>query len=237
MRHDTEAYLLLLRQRATDNEDLTAWLTRNESGVAGVMDTILAARGDDAGRFIGGARKDKGMFTQMLVTAGVLSAENLAALEAQGEEAAYKEITRDKLIPKRTPASLKALGDTSPVAFLKISLRDMITPRPYNSPQARAKYVEAANAVNGVFDTAYTDTADITGTGALMRDLKLRYLYRVAKNDPDAIVVSSKEMQSAVPAGTRDYDTASVYAALHRFSSWDSTGIANYYVFTKKERT
>lgn len=229
MRHDTEAYLLLLRQRATDNEDLTAWLTRNESGVAGVMDTILAARGDDAGRFIGGARKDKGMFTQMLVAAGVVSAESLAALEAQGEDAAFREITRDKLIPKRTPASLKALGDSSPVAFLKVALRDMITPRPYNSPEARAKFVAAANAVNGVFDTPFTDTAPF------MRDLRLRYLYHVAKGDPDALFISREEMRSEVPASTREYDTASVYASLHRFSNWDSVG--NYYFFTKKERT
>ena len=229
MRQDTEAYLLLLRQRATDNADLTAWLTRREFSIAEVMDKILAARGDDAGRFIGGARKDRGMFTQMLVTAGVVTDESLAALEAQGEEAAYKEITRDKLIPKRTPSALKTLGDSSPVAFLKVALRDMITPRPYNSPEARAKYVAAANAVNNVFDTPFKDTA------AFLRDLQLRYFYRVAKGDPDAVIVTREEMRSAVPAGTRDYDTASVYAALHRFPHWDNIG--NHYVFTKKERT
>jgi hypothetical protein len=231
MRHDTEAFLLLLRQRASDNADLTAWIARSEASIGGVMDMILAARGDDAGRFIGGARKDKGMFTQMLVAAGVVSAESLAALEAQGEDAAFREITRDKLIPKRTPASLKALGDSSPVAFLKVALRDMIAPRPYNSPEARAKFVAAANAVNSVFDTPFADTH------AFMRDLQLRYFYRVALGDMDAVILSSKEVAAAVADPTRH--SMSAYMEDHGFVGYGGLGATNgvhYYVFTKKER-
>jgi hypothetical protein len=228
MRHDTEAYLLLLRQRATDNADLTAWIGKSEQKIGGVMDTILDARGDDAGRFIGGARKDKGMFTKMLITAGVLTAENLAALEARGEEVAYREITRDKLIPKRTATELKQKGDASPVAFLKFSLRDMITPKPYNSPEARAKYVEAANAVNEVFDKAYPDREEF------MRDLQLLYLYRVAKDSPDAVVLTLGQLRLAMPDASV-YDVASAYQKRKGFENWESSG--NYYYFFTPETT
>lgn len=232
MRHDTEAFLLLLRQRASSDADLAPWWARNEERVAGVMDTVLSARGDDAGRFIGGARKDRGMFTQMLVTAGVITAANLAALEAQGEEAAYKEVTRDKLIPKRTAAALKALGDTAPVAYLKIALRDMITPRPYNSPEARSKYVESANVVNFALDTAYTDA------GAFMRYLQLNYLYRIAKGDPDAVMLTHTQLVAAVPSGTASYDRARTYAAQQDFSDFDSRNYNNetFYFFTHSPR-
>jgi len=228
MRHDTEAYLLLLRQRATDNADLTAWIGKSEQKIGGVMDTILDARGDDAGRFIGGARKDKGMFTKMLITAGVLTAENLAALEARGEEVAYREITRDKLIPKRTATELKQKGDASPVAFLKVSLRDMITPKPYNSPEARAKYVKAANAVNDVFDKAYLDREEF------MRDLQLLYLYRVTKDSPDAVVLTLGELQRATHDASV-YNVANTYQKREGFENWESSG--KYYYFFTPETT
>lgn len=187
MRHDSEAFLLLLRQQANDNADLTAWIGANEERIGGVMDVILEARGDDAGRFIGGARKDRGMFTKMLITAGVLTPENLAALEARGEDVAYREITRDKLLPKPIASTLKELGDGAGVAYAKIVLHGMITPRPYNSPAAREKYVRSAKVVNEIFATPYTSVND------LLADLFLRYTFHIAKDAPDAVVLNDAQ--------------------------------------------
>jgi hypothetical protein len=216
MRHDTEAYLLLLRQRATDNADLTAWIGTNEERIGGVMDTILDARGDDAGRFIGGARKDRGMFTKMLITAGVLTAENLAALEARGEDVAYREISRDKLIPKPVASTLKELGDGAGVAYAKIVLHGMITPRPYNSPAAREKYVRSAKVVNEIFATPYTRVRD------LLQNLFLRYGFHIAMNAPEAVVLTIEKRNE-------------IAAKLGITSSWNiasgvgkSLGLENY---------
>ena len=205
MRHDTEAYLLLLRQRATDNADLTAWIGTNEERIGGVMDTILDARGDDAGRFIGGARKDRGMFTKMLITAGVLTAENLAALEARGEDVAYREISRDKLMPKPVASALKELGDGAGVAYAKIVLYGMITPRPYNNPAAREKYVRSAKVVNEIFATPYTRVRD------LLQNLFLRYGFHIAMNAPEAVVLTiEKRNEIAAKLGiTHSWDIAS----------------------------
>ena len=207
MRQDTESFLLLLRQRASGLFDLGPWFTANEERVAGVMDTVLSARGDDAGRIIGGARKDRGMFTQMFLNAGLDPTQALAALEAQGGDVAFKAVTRDKLIPKPVPSALRELGDSAGSAYAKTVLYGYITPRPYNSAKARERYVKAAQVVSEVFATPYPRLND------LLNALILRYYIGIVKDDPEGILLTDAQQAAMVPAGVKSWDFSRLNAA------------------------
>ena len=101
----------------------------------------------DVGGKIGGAKKERWESVHL---------GNLAQIEAEGIQTAYKVVSKDKVFKNFDVEADKNSGSTSGASFLKQKILDSVATKPPDSPEMREAYVKASDWLSEMFATKKT---------------------------------------------------------------------------------